>query len=100
MNIYAQTNDYSAVPQQLKDQVNERYPGARRAVLRTGGDFPFLSRPDEVTLYLQVLSIIFCFLLIVKAGLLRTNWKTLAATHEASWSGTKARFGPGFHTWW
>ena len=58
MNIYAQTNDYSAVPQQLKDQVSERYPGARRAVLRTGGDFPFLSRPDEVTLYLQVLSII------------------------------------------
>ncbi|XP_051190108.1 uncharacterized protein [Lolium perenne] len=48
------TNDYSAVPQQLKDQVNERYPSARRAVLRTGGDFPFLSRPDEVTLYLQL----------------------------------------------
>ena len=54
MNIYAQTNDYSAVPQQLKDQVNERYPSARRAVLRTGGDFPFLSRPDEVNLYLQL----------------------------------------------
>jgi maspardin len=34
--------------------VNERYPSARRAVLRTGGDFPFLSRPDEVTLYLQL----------------------------------------------
>uniref|UniRef100_A0A0E0M5V6 Maspardin n=1 Tax=Oryza punctata TaxID=4537 RepID=A0A0E0M5V6_ORYPU len=48
------TNDYSAVPQQLKDQVNERYPGARRAVLKTGGDFPFLSRPDEVNLYLQL----------------------------------------------
>uniref|UniRef100_A0A0D9XI45 Maspardin n=1 Tax=Leersia perrieri TaxID=77586 RepID=A0A0D9XI45_9ORYZ len=44
------TNDYSAVPQQLKDQVNERYPGARRAVLKTGGDFPFLSRPDELHL--------------------------------------------------
>ncbi|GJN41367.1 hypothetical protein PR202_gn00734 [Eleusine coracana subsp. coracana] len=48
------TNDYSAVPQQLKDQLNERYPGARRAVLKTGGDFPFLSRPDEVNLYLQL----------------------------------------------
>jgi len=47
------TNDYSALPQ-LKDQVNERYPSARCAVLRTGGDFPFLSRPDEVTLYLQL----------------------------------------------
>ncbi|XP_062200988.1 uncharacterized protein LOC133903588 isoform X1 [Phragmites australis] len=48
------TNDYSAVPQLLKDQLNERYPGARRAVLKTGGDFPFLSRPDEVNLYLQL----------------------------------------------
>ncbi|XP_020261326.1 maspardin isoform X1 [Asparagus officinalis] len=48
------TNDYCAIPQQLKDQVTERYPGARRAILRSGGDFPFLSRPDEVNLYLQL----------------------------------------------
>lgn len=48
------TNDYSAIPQQLKDEVSERYPGARRAQLKTGGDFPFLSRPDEVNLHLQV----------------------------------------------
>lgn len=53
----SQTNDYCAVPQELKDQLNERYPGARKAVLKTGGDFPFLSRSDEVNLYLQV----FCF---------------------------------------
>ncbi|MQL97508.1 hypothetical protein Taro_030196, partial [Colocasia esculenta] len=48
------TNDYCAVPQNLKDQVSERYPGARRAILKSGGDFPFLSRPDEVNLYLQL----------------------------------------------
>lgn len=48
------TNDYCAIPQQLKDQLAERYPGARRAYLKTGGDFPFLSRPDEVNLHLQV----------------------------------------------
>ncbi|KGN50200.1 maspardin [Cucumis sativus] len=48
------TNDYCAVPLQLKDQLNERYPGARRAYLKTGGDFPFLSRPDEVNLHLQL----------------------------------------------
>ncbi|KAL5748560.1 hypothetical protein ACOSP7_025600 [Xanthoceras sorbifolium] len=48
------TNDYCATPQQLKDQLNERYPGARRASLKTGGDFPFLSRPDEVNLHLQL----------------------------------------------
>lgn len=48
------TNDFCAIPQQLKDQVCERFPGARRAILRTGGDFPFLSRSDEVNLYLQL----------------------------------------------
>ncbi|XP_031494635.1 uncharacterized protein LOC116260436 isoform X1 [Nymphaea colorata] len=48
------TNDYCAIPQPLKDQVGDRYPGARRAFLKTGGDFPFLSRPDEVNLHLQL----------------------------------------------
>ncbi|KAK7330680.1 hypothetical protein VNO77_24878 [Canavalia gladiata] len=48
------TNDYCAIPQQLKDQLSERYSEARRAYLKTGGDFPFLSRPDEVNLHLQL----------------------------------------------
>ncbi|KAB2622522.1 maspardin [Pyrus ussuriensis x Pyrus communis] len=48
------TNDYSGIPQQLKDEVGERYPDARRAQLKSGGDFPFLSRPDEVNLHLQL----------------------------------------------
>ncbi|XP_012471928.1 uncharacterized protein LOC105789199 [Gossypium raimondii] len=48
------TNDYSSIPQELKDQLGERYPAARRAYLKTGGDFPFLSRPDEVNLHLQL----------------------------------------------
>lgn len=48
------TNDYCATPLSLKDQVCERYPGARRAYLKSGGDFPFLSRPDEVNLHLQL----------------------------------------------
>lgn len=48
------TNDYCAIPQHLKDEVGERYPGARRASLKTGGDFPFLSRSDEVNLHLQL----------------------------------------------
>ncbi|KAF6152550.1 hypothetical protein GIB67_012997 [Kingdonia uniflora] len=48
------TNDYCAIPQQLKDQLSEKYPGARRAFLKSGGDFPFLSRSDEVNLHLQL----------------------------------------------
>ncbi|KAK1557541.1 hypothetical protein Q3G72_026504 [Acer saccharum] len=39
----ALTNDYCATPQQLKDQL--KGPDE--------GDFPFLSRPDEVNLHLQ-----------------------------------------------
>ncbi|KAI3918270.1 hypothetical protein MKX01_041590 [Papaver californicum] len=48
------TNDYCAIPRELKDQLSEKYPGARRASLKSGGDFPFLSRPDEVNLHLQL----------------------------------------------
>jgi maspardin len=48
------TNDYCAVPSFLKDQVGARYPGARRALLKSGGDFPFLSRADEVNLHAQL----------------------------------------------
>lgn len=48
------TSDYCAIAQPLKDQVSEKYPGARRAYLKSGGDFPFLSRPDEVNLHLQL----------------------------------------------
>ncbi|KAH8513582.1 hypothetical protein H0E87_006737 [Populus deltoides] len=48
------TNDYCATPQQLKDQLSDRYPEARCAHLKSGGDFPFLSRPDEVNLHLQL----------------------------------------------
>ncbi|KAF8380442.1 hypothetical protein HHK36_027929 [Tetracentron sinense] len=53
-NLRLVTNDYCAIPQQLKDEVIEKYPGARRAYLKTGGDFPFLSRSDEVNLHLQL----------------------------------------------
>lgn len=52
---YVQTNDYCAVPVFLKEQVGARYAGARRALLKSGGDFPFLSRADEVNLHAQVL---------------------------------------------
>ena len=30
------------------------YPNAKRAHLKSGGNFPYLSRPDEVNLYIQV----------------------------------------------
>ncbi|GAQ85524.1 hypothetical protein KFL_002390160 [Klebsormidium nitens] len=48
------TNDYCAVKQDARDALYIRYPGARRAFLKSGGDFPFLSRADEVNLHLQL----------------------------------------------
>eukprot|EP00252_Welwitschia_mirabilis_P012793 TRINITY_DN28300_c0_g1_i1.p1 TRINITY_DN28300_c0_g1~~TRINITY_DN28300_c0_g1_i1.p1 ORF type:complete len:388 (-),score=55.37 TRINITY_DN28300_c0_g1_i1:153-1316(-) len=48
------TNDLCTVPQHLKNLLGERYPSAREAFLKTGGDFPFLSRPDEINLHLQL----------------------------------------------
>ncbi|KAH9313580.1 hypothetical protein KI387_022207, partial [Taxus chinensis] len=45
---------YNVVPRELKNQLMKRYPIAREAFLKTGGYFPFLSRPDEVNLHLQL----------------------------------------------
>ncbi|KAI3522509.1 hypothetical protein L1887_00344 [Cichorium endivia] len=48
------TNDKCSIPRELKDEVSERFPEARRALIKSGGDFPFLSRPDEVNLHLNL----------------------------------------------
>jgi len=49
-----QVNDDSALSQSAKDSVYKSYPNARRAHLKTGGNFPYLSRSTEVNLYIQV----------------------------------------------
>ena len=93
------TNDYCAIPQELKDQLSERYPGARKAYLKTGRDFPFLSRSDEVNLHLQVLTPSLC-----KRYFFYSNWcecKTrvstgicnVTATLATSWSRSSTRLG-------
>ncbi|KMZ63900.1 putative Maspardin [Zostera marina] len=35
-------------------ELYQRYPNSTLATLKSGGDFPFLSRPDEVNLHLQL----------------------------------------------
>ena len=47
-------NDHSALSESVKEELYKCYPEARRAHLKTGGNFPYLSRPDEVNLFLQV----------------------------------------------
>ncbi|KAK1947165.1 Maspardin [Phytophthora citrophthora] len=44
----------TSLPASLKDQLGCRYPRAKQALLKNGGDFPFLSHHEEVTMHLQV----------------------------------------------
>ncbi len=49
--------DESALTEQVKESVRAAYPHAKLAMLKTGGNFPFLSRSEEVNLHLIVRSI-------------------------------------------
>ncbi|GLD94283.1 hypothetical protein PINS_up002894 [Pythium insidiosum] len=44
----------TSLPDSLREQLYSRHPNAKQAMIKSGGDFPFLSRHDEVTMYLQV----------------------------------------------
>lgn len=50
--------DQSALSLEAKEEMYKLYPNARRAHLKTGGNFPYLCRSAEVNLYIQVRS--FC----------------------------------------
>jgi maspardin len=46
--------DEVAVPEKVRDEMYKMYPEARVAELKTGGNFPYLSRSDETNLYIEV----------------------------------------------
>jgi len=46
--------DDCALSQQVKDDVYKCYPQAKLAHLKSGGNFPFLSRSDEVNMHLTI----------------------------------------------
>jgi len=48
------TLDEVAVPEKVREEVYKFYPDAKFADLKTGGNFPYLSRSDEVNMHLQV----------------------------------------------
>jgi len=48
------TLDEVVVPEKVREEVYKYYPNARFAELKTGGNFPYLSRADEVNMHLQV----------------------------------------------
>lgn len=43
-----------SIPFKLRDEVYKLYPDAKVCELKVGGNFPYLSRPEEVNLYLEV----------------------------------------------
>lgn len=46
--------DDSALSNQVKEDMYTTYPNAKMAHLKNGGNFPFLSRSDEVNLHIMV----------------------------------------------
>ncbi|XP_076331374.1 maspardin-like isoform X1 [Tachypleus tridentatus] len=46
--------DKSALSHIVRDGLFKLYPAAKKAHMKTGGSFPYLSRSDEVNLYIQV----------------------------------------------
>lgn len=46
--------DQSALSEEVKEDVYKCYPRAKKAHLKSGGNFPFLSRSDEVNMHIMV----------------------------------------------
>ncbi|XP_072037851.1 maspardin-like [Amphiura filiformis] len=46
--------DECAITQGVREETYKCYPEARRAHLKSGGNFPYISRSDEVNLYIQI----------------------------------------------
>jgi len=46
--------DDVSLPPKLREEVFKVYPNARQALLKSGGNFPYLSRPSEVNMHLEV----------------------------------------------
>ena len=49
-----ETLDKTGRPESCRAELLQRYPRCRQAFLKTGGDFPFLSRSDDVNLHVEV----------------------------------------------
>lgn len=46
--------DEVAIPDKVREEVYKFYPDAKVAQLKTGGNFPYISRADEVNMHIQV----------------------------------------------
>lgn len=46
--------DESALSTQAREDLHRHYTNAKLAHLKTGGNFPYLSRPDEVNMHILI----------------------------------------------
>ena len=46
--------DDSALSQEVKDEMYKCYPNAKRAHLKSGGNFPYLSKSLDANIFIQV----------------------------------------------
>lgn len=46
--------DWSDVSQRVREDLYKMYPNCRRAHLKSGGNFPYLCRPDEVNMHIVI----------------------------------------------
>ena len=46
--------DQSVISSMVKEELYKCYPSCKRAQLKTGGNFPYLSRPAEVNMHIKV----------------------------------------------
>jgi maspardin len=49
-----ETMDNKIYPNSMREKLYSTYPNAKRALLRDGGTFPYLSRPEDFNIYLTV----------------------------------------------
>jgi len=42
------------IPEKVRDEVHKLLPEARKAFIKTGGNFPYLSRAEEINLHIEV----------------------------------------------
>jgi len=46
--------DDVVLPEKVREEVFNSYPDARQALLKSGGNFPYLSRADEINMHIEV----------------------------------------------
>jgi len=75
------TLDEVAVPEKCREELYKFYPEAKVAELKYGGNFPYVSKPDETNLYLEV---------HLRSHGLQVNKPVLAAAEEEQQNKTEA----------